>query len=908
MDKCIACGLCAEKCPKKVPDVYDGNLSRRKAIYVPYAQAVPLKYMIDPEHCIYFKNGKCKACEKFCPTQAIKLDDQEKQITLNVGAVVVAQGSRAYDPAIHDTFGYTQHPNIVTSLEFERILSASGPYGGHLVRPSDKKEPEKIAWLQCIGSRDEHLDAQGYCSGVCCTYAIKEAMLAKEHSRHDLDTAIFYIDIRTHGKDFETYYNRAKDEGVRFVKSKITRVSPADETGRHLIRYVDAWGKRVEEAFDIVVLSVGLMVGREGVELAQRLGVDLNPYRFAQTGSFDPVASSKPGIYVCGSFQAPKDIPSSVMDSSAAAGVVGTQLAESRWSLTKTEHVPDEIDLQGKSSRVGVFVCRCGTNIAGVVDVPAVVEFAKTLPGVVYAEENLFSCSQDTQDKMSQVIKEHQLNRVVVAACTPKTHEPLFQETLINAGINKYLFEMANIRNQCSWVHKDDPEKSTEKAKDLVRMAVSKAGLLEPLTESIMPVNPSALVVGGGVAGMTAAKNLSGQGFQTFLIEKTDALGGQARHVHHTWRGEDVQEFLVGLIDSVESDRNIEVFLNSRITQVEGFIGNFKTTITQNGQSKDLEHGVTIIASGASELKPDRYLYGRDSRVVTGLELQQRFMNHDPALEIIHTAVFIQCVGSRIPERPYCSRVCCTQSINSALELKTINPRMNVFILHRDMRAYGFREDLYRKARSAGIVFIRRDMDKELTVESDREDLKVSFGDQVLGRSMEIRPDLLILASAMVPDTKTPLARLYKVSLNDDGFFAEAHVKLRPVDFATDGIFVCGLAHAPKSMDESIAQAQAAAARAVTILAKDSVHISPLVSQVDVEKCDGCGVCAEVCPFGAIILEDTVGAGNRADYRSKNIMALCKGCGLCAASCPQKAIDMLHFRDRQIVASICSVV
>jgi heterodisulfide reductase subunit A len=908
MDKCIACGLCAEKCPKKVPDVYDGNLSRRKAIYVPYAQAVPLKYMIDPEHCIYFKNGKCKACEKFCPTQAIKLDDQEKQITLNVGAVVVAQGSRAYDPAIHDTFGYTQHPNIVTSLEFERILSASGPYGGHLVRPSDKKEPEKIAWLQCIGSRDEHLDAQGYCSGVCCTYAIKEAMLAKEHSRHDLDTAIFYIDIRTHGKDFETYYNRAKDEGVRFVKSKITRVSPADETGRHLIRYVDAWGKRVEEAFDIVVLSVGLMVGREGVELAQRLGVDLNPYRFAQTGSFDPVASSKPGIYVCGSFQAPKDIPSSVMDSSAAAGVVGTQLAESRWSLTKTEHVPDEIDLQGKSSRVGVFVCRCGTNIAGVVDVPAVVEFAKTLPGVVYAEENLFSCSQDTQDKMSQVIKEHQLNRVVVAACTPKTHEPLFQETLINAGINKYLFEMANIRNQCSWVHKDDPEKSTEKAKDLVRMAVSKAGLLEPLTESIMPVNPSALIVGGGVAGMTAAKNLSGQGFQTFLIEKTDALGGQARHVHHTWRGEDVQEFLVGLIDSVESDRNIEVFLNSRITQVEGFIGNFKTTITQNGQSKDLEHGVTIIASGASELKPDRYLYGRDSRVVTGLELQQRFMNHDPALEIIHTAVFIQCVGSRIPERPYCSRVCCTQSINSALELKTINPRMNVFILHRDMRAYGFREDLYRKARSAGIVFIRRDMDKELTVESDREDLKVSFGDQVLGRSMEIRPDLLILASAMVPDTKTPLARLYKVSLNDDGFFAEAHVKLRPVDFATDGIFVCGLAHAPKSMDESIAQAQAAAARAVTILAKDSVHISPLVSQVDVEKCDGCGVCAEVCPFGAIILEDTVGAGNRADYRSKNIMALCKGCGLCAASCPQKAIDMLHFRDRQIVASICSVV
>ena len=409
--------------------------------------------------------------------------------------MLLAQGSRAFDPAVHDTFGYTKHPNIVTSLEFERILSASGPYGGHLVRPSDKKEPEKIAWLQCIGSRDEHPGAKGYCSGVCCTYAIKEAMLAKEHSSHDLDTAIFYIDIRTYGKDFERYYNRAKDEGVRFVKSKITQVAPVDGTGTHLIRYVDASGKRVEEAFDIVVLSVGLMVSTQGAELAQRLGVDLDHYQYAATSSFEPVASSRPGIYVCGAFEGPKDIPSSVIDSSAAAGMVGSQLAEARWSLTKTESVPKEIDLKGKPSRVGVFVCRCGTNIAGVVMCRPWWNLPKPLPGVVYVEENLFSCSQDTQDKMTQVIKEHQLNRVVVAACTPKTHEPLFQETLINAGINKYLFEMANIRNQCSWVHKDDPEKSTEKAKDLVRMAVSKAALLEPLTESAMAVNHSALVI-----------------------------------------------------------------------------------------------------------------------------------------------------------------------------------------------------------------------------------------------------------------------------------------------------------------------------------------------------------------------------------------------------------------------------
>ena len=420
-------------------------------------------------------------------------------------------------------------------------------------------------------------------------------MLAKEHSSHDLDTAIFYIDIRTYGKDFERYYNRAKDEGVRFVKSKITQVAPVDGTGTHLIRYVDASGKRVEEAFDIVVLSVGLMVSTQGAELAQRLGVDLDHYQYAATSSFEPVASSRPGIYVCGAFEGPKDIPSSVIDSSAAAGMVGSQLAQARWSLTKTQSVPKEIDLKGKPSRVGVFVCRCGTNIAGVVDVPAVVEFAKTLPGVVYVEENLFSCSQDTQDKMTQVIKEHQLNRVVVAACTPKTHEPLFQETLINAGINKYLFEMANIRNQCSWVHKNDPEKSTQKAKDLVRMAVSKAALLEPLAESAMAVNHSALVIGGGVAGMTAAKTLSGQGFHTFLIEKTHALGGQARQVHETWRGEDVQEYLSGLIHWVESDPNIDVFLNSQITQVDGFIGNLKPPLQPTAKATRLSTGSPLL-------------------------------------------------------------------------------------------------------------------------------------------------------------------------------------------------------------------------------------------------------------------------------------------------------------------------
>ena len=898
-DKCIACGLCAEKCPKKVPNAYDGGLAKRKAVYVQYAQAVPLKYTIDPEQCIYLIRGKCKACEKFCPADAIFFDDARKEKTLNVGGVVLAAGSQAFDPGTYDTFGYSGSDNIVTSLEFERILSASGPYGGHLVRPSDKTEPEKIAWLQCVGSRDNHIGARGYCSGVCCTYAVKEAILAKEHSKNGLDAAVFYIDIRTFGKDFEQYYNKAKEEqGVRFIKSRITHVEPMDENGKHRIRYVDESGHTKSEAFDIVVLSVGLGARDQSIELAEKLGIDLNHYSFAQTRSTDPVQSTKPGIYVCGAFQEPKDIPTSVIDASAAAGSLGSSLHQARGSLTHTRELPPEIDVTGEPPRIGVFVCCCGTYIAGFVDVPAVVEFAKDLPNVVYADQNLFSCSQDTQGQISEIIKEHRLNRVVVSACTPKTHEPLFQETLINGGLNKYLFEMANIRNQCSWVHKDDMDKATQKAKELVRMAVAKAALHEPLSEPVMKINQAALVIGGGIAGMTAAKTLAAQEYKTYLIEKTDELGGQARHLNETWQSEPVDPFLQKLINDVQSDPNIEIHLNSKVENVEGFIGNFKTTVQNDSDSSVLEHGVTLIASGASEYEPDNYLYGQDDRVLTGLELQKRLKTGE-SFDSCATAVFVQCVGSRIPERPYCSKVCCTQSIKSALTLKSKHPDMDIFILYRDLRSYGLREDLYRDARTAGIKFIRYQHEKGISVEATENALEISFSDRVLQRRMVINSNRLILAGAVVPQKNNPLAQFYKIPQNDDGFFAEAHVKLRPSDFATDGVFVCGLAHAPKPLEESISQAQAAASRAVTVLSALEIAVSGMVAMVDPNMCSSCGVCTEICPYSAPKFNET---SAKAEIQS----TLCKGCGLCVASCRSGAIHLKGFETGQIMAQLQS--
>ena len=814
-----------------------------------------------------------------------------------MGAIVLACGSGAYNPIVYDTYGYSHSTNIVTSLEFERILSASGPYGGHLLRPSDKTAPQKIAWLQCVGSRDTHIGARGYCSGVCCTYAIKEAILAKEHSQNGLDAAIFYIDIRTFGKDFERYYNRAKNDlGIRFVKSRITHVEPMNINGRHLIRFVDAAGHTRAEEFDIVVLSVGLGVLDQTISTSKKMGIDLNHYQFARTAGFDPVQSSRPGIYVRGAFQEPKDIPSSVIDASAAAGKVGTRLSDSRWTLTKTRELPAEIDVKGEPARIGVFVCCCGSNIAGFVDVPAVVKFAKTLPHVVYAEQNLFSCSQDTQSQISSIIKEHRLNRVVVAACTPKTHEPLFQETLTNGGLNKYLFEMANIRNQCSWVHKDDMQRATEKSKDLLQMAVAKVALHESLVEPRMKINQAALVIGGGVAGMTAAKTLAVQGYKTFLVEKSERLGGQARKLNENWQAERVGPFLDNLIKEIAATENIELFLNTRVEAVDGFVGNFKTTIQSPGEKRVLEHGVTVIACGAEELKPDDFLYGRDQRVLTGLELQKKIKDGD-AFKDCRTAVFVQCVGSRIPQRPYCSKVCCTESIKSALSLKAKNPEMDIFILYRDLRSYGLREDLYREARSQGIKFIRYDREKEIEVTSTQNYLEITFSDRVLRRKMAIRSDLLILASAIVPEKANPLAKLYKVPQNEDGFFAEAHVKLRPNDFATDGVFVCGLAHSPKPLEESISQAQAAASRAVTVLSALEISVSGTVALVDPNFCSSCGVCVEVCPYSAPKFNENTG---KAEIQP----TLCKGCGLCGASCRSGAIHLKGFDTGQIMAMI----
>jgi heterodisulfide reductase subunit A2 len=908
MTKCIACGACTEKCPKKVDSEYDAATGKRKAIYVKYAQAVPLKYQIDPDACIRLqKPGACGFCEKVCDAGAINFNDTEKIHQLNVGAVVLAPGFEAYDPTGAKVWGYGVYKNVITSLQLERYLSASGPTEGHLIRPSDGKPVNKVAFLQCVGSRDENLCGNGYCSSVCCMYAIKEAVIAKDHVP-GLQTSIFYMDMRTHGKEFDQYLERAKDDsGVRFVRCRVSGVETEGKSGDLRIRYVNEQGRQVEEFFDMVVLSVGLQTPKHVLKLAETADIKLTADNFAATSDFAPVQTSREGIFTCGAIAGPKDIPQSVVEGSAAAAAVADLLAPARYELTSEATFPEEKNISAEEPRIGVFVCHCGSNIAGVIDVKAVEEYAATLPDVVYVERNLFSCSQDTQEMIAKRIQEKNLNRIVIAACTPRTHEPLFRETLKAAGLNEYLVEMANIRNHNSWVHSKTPNEATAKAKDLVRMAAAKVTYGDSLKPISVPITQKGLIIGGGVAGMTAALNLAKQGFDVHLVEKSDTLGGNALHLKHTWSGEHIPTQVAKLIDKVICNERIIIHKEHTVTAVEGFVGNFRSTITgPDGSTRIIDHGAGIVAIGGDAYIPNEYNYDSINRVVTSVQFDKLFELKEKHVKQSKRFVFIQCVGSREGDQMYCSKVCCTHSVQSAITLKMENPERNVYILYRDMRTYAQREALYKQARKLGIIFINYELHGKPKVTENGQDIDVEVWDHVLHRPLKIKADMVILATAIRPkEDAAELGKLYKVPVDGHGFFQEAHAKLKPVDFSTDGMFVAGLAHYPKPVEESVAQALAASARAATLLSKTQVSLDAIKATVDEEYCDGCALCVDVCPYNAITLVERAATADRAAGKLIRVnKAQCKGCGLCQGTCPKRGVLVSGFSMKQISAQI----
>jgi len=841
--------------------------------------------------------SECYQCVEACIAKAIDHDMKAEEETIEVGAVIASPGFEIFDARVRGEYGYGIYKNVVTALQFERILSASGPYFGHVQRISDGKEPKKIAFIQCVGSRDVSCD-NSWCSSVCCMYATKEAIIGKEHAK-GLEPTIFYMDIRAHGKDFDRFVTRAKEEyGIRYIRSMPSTIKELQQTNNLLIKYVNQDGTFTEEEFDMVVLSVGLMPPKDAKKLAASLGIELEEHGFCKTSQENPVQTSRPGVFVCGAFGGPKDIPETVMEASAAAACAEGMLASKRGTMISPPEIPEEKDIRGQAVRTGVFVCHCGINIGGVVDVPAVRDYAQTLPTVVYAADNLFTCSQDTAVKMAEVIEQENLTRVVVASCSPRTHEGLFQENCEKAGLNRYLFEMANIRDQDSWVHMHEPEKATEKAKDLLRMAVAKAQYLKPLKPGQLTVNHQALIIGGGLAGITAALSLADQGFASFIVEKEERLGGNYNHLYKTLEGLDTKAHLKGLLEKVYKNPLITVVTSAQIKKIEGFIGNYKTTVEARDGEKVFEHGVVLVAIGAYENKPKEYLYGQNDKVKTQRELEKLIYEKDPKMAAVKNVVMIQCVGSREKERPYCSRYCCSEAIKNALELKAADPSRDITIIYRDIRTFAFKEDYYKKAREANIKFVVYEEDRKPQVVASGDKVEVKVFDPILNEQVTLPADIVALSVGVVPNPESTLiGNMLKVPTNQDGFFLEAHVKLRPVDFQTDGVFMCGMAHSPKFSDESVTQANAAVSRACTILTLDYIEAEGKTAYVNKERCSACGLCEINCPYSAIAVDANEGC-------AVVNTVLCKGCGVCTASCRMNAVDLNGFNNEEVLSQI----
>ena len=875
----------------------DKRINNFNEIEYPFSEEEAIE---EAERCLNCAQcSECMECVSACEKKAVEHGMSEQKIELEVGAVILTPGFDEYNAEQKGEYGFNRYPNVLTSVQFERMLSAAGPYSGHVVRRDNGKEAKRIAWIQCVGSR-ESKPGNEYCSSICCMATTKQVMIASEHL-NGLQGTIFNMDIRAHGKDFDQYYERARAmSNIEYVKSIPSRIIQIPGSKDLQLNYVDPVKGYTQKEFDLVVLAVGLDPKISITESVRKLGIEMNEHGFSKTNRLSPLVTSKPGVFVGGAFQEPKDIPETVMQASAAAAMAMELLSSSKNTLITSREYPYEHDVSDEKPRIGVFVCHCGINIAGTVDVEKVTESIKNEPGVVFASHTMYTCSDSSLSNIKEQIEKNRLNRVVVASCTPRTHEPIFRETLREAGLNPYLFELANIRDQCSWVHSSEPENATIKAIELVKMSISRALRLLPLEGEKIPIHQNAVIIGGGISGVTAALSLAEQGYDVDLIEKSSQLGGNLSLLHSTLENEDLNKFKDDLIEKFTTHRNIDYYLNSTIEKVTGHIGEFKIHITKDGKPKEFTCGAIIIATGAKPAETKEYTYGIVKNIRTQIQLES-LLNDGKIERKGQNYVMIQCVGSRNSENPYCSRICCSMAIKNALKIKKDDPTANIYILYRDIRTYGFRETYYKQAREAGVIFIRYD-ETQLPVVSDvngvLNSVKVKSPD--FPESIEIEADQLILSTGIKAEKDNKvLSDMLKVPLNANGFYVEAHMKLRPVDFATEGLFVCGLAHSPKMIDENISQAKAAAARAATILSKTHLEVGAQVSIVNQNKCISCMTCVNACPYGAPYFNY--------NHKAEIERAKCMGCGICAAECPARAIQLNHFKSNHFKAMIDSL-
>ncbi len=878
--RCTLCDACLKVCPVEVEREFGGGLEKRKAIYLPYPQAIPHSLVIDPKTCV-----RCGECVKVCSPGAIDLDMKEEEETIEVGAILLGFGFEPFWAGRKGEYGFGRYTNVLTSIQFERMLSTSSPTQGFPARISDGKGMKKIAFVQCVGSRDPSC-GQDHCSTICCMYATKQAMIAKERSP-DLDVTFFYMDIRPMGKDYERYYERAKtDYGIEYKRCAISSIKELQQTKNLLITYVKEDGTFEEKEFDGVVLSVGFTPPQTIKDLAQRMGLELNRQGFCQTGEFNPAETSVKGIFVGGAFRGPKDIPETVVEGSSTAAMAASFLSSHPSHPVK--EYPAEGALSVEIPKIGVFICHCGEELKKSLSVSDLVEGAKELREVVHVEEVGLACLPEDLDLIKRKIGELSLNRIVIAGCSHREIRKAMEEMAKGMGFNPYLIEYANIREQCAFVHKDCPELATPKAKALISMAVERARWAQPIRKGRQKVEKKGLVVGGGLAGMTASLRLAEQGYEVYLLEKEKELGGNLREGFYTLKGSSPQLLLQNLIQQVEGMGSIHPYYEAEILGFEKRNSQYRTKIRHQNEEKILDHGALILATGGREVTPKGYLYGEDQRVMTQRQLERMVHLKDETLKGIQSVVMIQCVGSRDEEHPYCSRICCGHAVKNALKLKEIQPQINVYVLYRDVRTYGFYETYYHEARGKGVVFIRYDVERRPEVSVRDGNLEVSVFDPAMNSQVTIPADRVVLSAGIEPHDNHGLARIFDVDLNPDGFFMEANPKSAPLDSVDRGKFYCGLCHSPNFIEDSISQGNAAAARAATILSKEAVEEKAYLAYVIKRLCCGCGLCVTVCPYEARVLNEEEG-------KAEVIGMLCQGCGSCVIACRNGASQQQNF-------------